>query len=83
MVMKIVLAHRERSRGKKHRHQLEFFVSRKGMGPEHSEWLSDSELMNATEVVQDYLDPVQTLWGYRTYIGQAGCLCGQASSVGP
>jgi len=51
-----VLAHRERSRGKKHKHQLEFFVSWKGMGPEHSEWLSESELMNASEVMQDYLD---------------------------
>ena len=51
-----VLAHGERSRGKKHKHQLEFFVSWKGMGPDHSGWLSESELMNATEVVQDYLD---------------------------
>ncbi len=41
------------------------FVSWKGIGPEHSEWLSGFDLMNATEVVQDYLDPVQTLWGYR------------------
>ena len=51
-----VLAHGERSRGKKHKHQLEFFVSWKGMRPDHSGWLSESELMNATEVVQDYLD---------------------------
>ena len=51
-----VLAHRERSRGKKHKHPLEFFVSWKGMGPEHSEWLSQSESMKANEVVQEYSD---------------------------
>ncbi len=51
-----VLAHRKRSRDKRHKDQLEFFVSWKGMGPEHSEWLSESELMNASEVVQEYLD---------------------------
>jgi len=54
-----VLAHRERSRGKKHKHQLEFFVLWKGMRPEHSELLSESELMNASEVVQDYLDTLR------------------------
>ncbi len=28
------------------------------IGPEHSEWLLESEAINATEVVQDYLDTV-------------------------
>ena len=73
-----VLAHRERSNGKQQKHQLIFFVSWKGMGPEDNELLSESELMIATEVVQNHLD---TLSGYRSYIGQL--LCGHASSVGP
>ena len=49
-----MLAIRERTRGKKHKHQLEFFVSWKGMGPENNQWLSVSELMIAIAVVQDY-----------------------------
>ena len=54
-----VLAHRDRSRGKQNKRQLEYFVSWKGMGPEHSEWLRDSELTNAAELVQDYLDTLE------------------------
>jgi len=73
-----VLAHRERSRGKKHKHQLDLFVSWKGMRHAHSEWLSESELTNAAEVVQDHLDALGQ-WA----TGQAGCWCAQASTVRP
>ena len=54
-----VLSHRDRSRGKQKKRQLEYFVSWKGMGPEHSEWLRDSDLTNAAELVQDYLDTLE------------------------
>ncbi len=47
---------RERSCGKKHQHQLEFFVSWKCMRHAHSGWRSDSELTDAAEVVQHQLD---------------------------
>ncbi len=35
------------------------FCVAKGMGPEHSEWLRDSDLTNAAELVQDYLDTLE------------------------
>ena len=54
-----MLSHRDRSRGKQKKRQLEYFVSWKGMGPEHSEWLRDSDLTNAAELVQDYLDTLE------------------------
>ena len=40
-----VLSHRDRSRDKQKKHQLEYFVLWKGMGPEHSKWLRDSDLL--------------------------------------
>lgn len=54
-----VLSHRDRSRGTRNKRQLEYFVSWKGMGPEHSEWLRDSDLTNAAELVQEYLDTLE------------------------
>ena len=69
-----VLAHRQRSTGRNRKHQLEYFVSWKGMGPEHSEWKHESDLTNAAELVQDYLNTLgpnerpkhefQILWDY-------------------
>ena len=54
-----VLSHRDRSRGKQKKRQPEYFMSWEGMGPEHSEWLRDSDLTNAAELVQDYLDTLE------------------------
>ena len=54
-----VLSHRDRSRGKQEKRQFEYFVSWKGMGPEHSEWLCGSDLTNAAELVQDSLDTLE------------------------
>ena len=39
--------------------RLEYFVSWKDMGPEHNKWLPDSELNNAAELVQEYLDSLE------------------------
>ena len=71
MVMKIVKVSKCWLIGKGHMANsvsisLYSLCQRKGMWPEHSEWLSESELMNASEVVQDYLDPVWTFWGHTT-----------------
>ena len=49
------MSHRDRSRGKQKKRQL--FMSWKRMGPEHSEWLRDSDLTN--ELVQEYLDTLE------------------------
>ena len=54
-----VLAHRYQSRGQKHKRELENFVKFKGLGPEHSEWISSSGMTNAAESVQDYLDTLE------------------------
>ena len=45
------------------------------MGLEHSEWLRDSDLSNAAEVVQGYLDTLET------QDRPAAIVCGQANST--
>ncbi len=47
-----VLQHRPRSHELQPNHK-EYFVSRKGMGPEERAWLSEHKLKNAADVVQE------------------------------
>ena len=53
------------------------------MGPEHSEWLRDSDLTNAAELVQEYLDTLEPQDRPAAHVGRPTLPTASESQVSP